>query len=145
MEPSFQGINRLFIQQFESYTQSTKDCYLPNVELKDYDIMINGKNFIDQPIKNIKVTYENITKITIGQGNDYTSDCLLDYSYLKESYKMVSVDPSRQQILDNDPRANQQIDFPANLDRVDNKKIYFILEEAEETILDISQGTVKVL
>ena len=145
MEPSFQGINRLFIQQFESYTQSTKDCYLQNVELKDYDIMINGKNFIDQPIKNIKVTFENITKIAIGQGNDYTSDCLLDYSYLKESYKMVSIDPSRQQILDNDPRANQQIDFPANLDRVDNKRIYFILEEAEETILDISQGTVKVL
>ena len=50
--------------------------YLPNVELKDYNIMINGENFFDQPVKNNKLTYENIRKIAIDQGDDYTSGCL---------------------------------------------------------------------
>ena len=50
--------------------------YLPNVELKDYNIMINGENFFDQPVKNNKLTYENIRKIAIDQGDDYTTGCL---------------------------------------------------------------------
>ena len=64
VEPSFQGINRFFVLAFEDYTQRTSHCnyYLPNVEIKDYNIMINGENFFDQPTKNNKVTYENIKK-----------------------------------------------------------------------------------
>ena len=107
--------------------------------------MINGENFFDQSIKNNKVTYENIRTIATGQGDDYTTGCLLDYSYFMDNYKMISVDLSKQQALDADPRANQQINFTANLDRAGNTRIYFILEEAKETILDSSQGTVKVL
>ena len=66
-------------------------------------------------------------------------------SYLKDSYKMISVDLSKQQALDADPRANQQINFTANLNRAGNTRIYFFLEEAKEAILDFSQGTLKVL
>ena len=106
--------------------------------------MINGENFFDQPIKN-KVTCENIRKIATGQDDDYTTGCLLDYPYFKDSYKMIAVDLSKQQELDVNPRANQQINFTANLDRASNTRIYFILEEAKETQLEISQGTVKVL
>ena len=80
-----------------------------------------------------------------GQGDDYTTGCLLDYPYFKNSYKMIAVDLSKQQALDADRRANQQINFTSNLDREDNTRIYFILEEAKEGILDFSQGTVKVL
>ena len=58
---------------------------------------------------------------------------------------MIAVDLSKQQALDADPRANQQINFTANLDRAGNTRIYFFLEEAKETKLDFSQGTVKVL
>ena len=58
---------------------------------------------------------------------------------------MIAVDLSKQRALDADPRANQQINFTANLDRAGNTRIYFILEEAKETILDVTQGTVKVL
>ena len=81
VEPSFQGVNRLFVLAFENDTQRTsaKGCYLPNVELKDCSIMINEGNFFDQPVKNNKVTYENIRKIATGQGDDYTTACLLDY------------------------------------------------------------------
>ena len=107
--------------------------------------MINGENFFDQLIKNNKVTYENIRKIATGQGDDYTTGCLLDYSYFADAYKMIAVDLSKQQTLDADPRAIQQINFTANLDRAGNTRVFFILEEAKETILDFSQGTVRVL
>ena len=100
--------------------------------------MIIGENFFDQPIKNNKVTYENIRKTATGQGDDYTTGCLLDYSYFKDSYKIIAVDLSKQQALDADPRAIQQINFTANLDRAGNTRIYFILEEAKETILNFA-------
>ena len=84
VEPCFQGLNRLFVLAFENYAQRTSNerYYLPNVEIKDYNVMIDGKNFFDQPVKN-KVTCENIRKIATGQGDDYTTGCLLDYIYLK--------------------------------------------------------------
>ena len=147
VKPSFQGVNRLFVLAFENDDDRTIDdkYYLPTVEIKDYNIMINGENFFDQPIKNNKVTYENIRKIATGQGDDYTTGCLLDYPYFLDNYKMIVVDLSKQQALDADPRAVQQINFTVNLDRAGNTRVYFILEEAKETILDFSQGTVKVL
>ena len=107
--------------------------------------MINGENLFDQPIKNKKVTYENIRKIATGQGDDYTTGCLLDYSYFMDTYKMIAVNLSKQQALDADPKAIQQIDFTANLDRAGSTRFYFILEEAKETILDFSQVVVKGL
>ena len=103
------------------------------------------KTFFGQPKKTNKVTYENIRKIATGQGDDYTTGCLLDYLYFKDSYKMIAVDLSKQQASDADPRATQQINSTANLDRAGNTRIYFILEEAKETILNFSQRTVKVL
>ena len=137
IEPSFQGINRLFVLAFENDDQRTsnKRYYIPNVEIKDYNVMIDGKNFFDQPVKNDKVTYENIRKIATGQGDDYTTGCLLDYIYFKNYYKMIAVDLSKQQALDADPKAIQQINFTANLDRAGNKIIYFILEEAKQRLL----------
>ena len=68
IEPSFQGVNRLFVLAFEEDAQKTsnKRFCIPNVEIKDYNVMIDGKNFFDQPVKNNKVTYENIRKIAIG-------------------------------------------------------------------------------
>ena len=139
-EPSFQGINRLFVLACEGDTQRTSHSgyYLPNVEIKNYNIMINGENLFDQPIKNNKVTCENIGKIATGQGDDYTTGCLLDYPYFMDTYKMIAVDLSKQQALDFDPRAIQQINFTANLDRAGNTRFYFILEETKETILDFS-------
>ena len=88
---------------------------------------------------------ETLEKIATGQGDDYTTGCLLDYPYFKDTYKMIAIDLSKQQTLDPDPRANQQMSFTASLDRAGNMRIYFILEEAKETIRDFSQGTVKVL
>ena len=107
--------------------------------------MIDGKKFFDQPIKNNKITYENIRTIATGQGDDDTTGCLLDYTYFKYYYKMIAINLSKQQALDADHRVIQQINFTANLDRAGTTRIYFILEDAKETVLDFSQGTVKVL
>ena len=147
VEPSFQGINRLFILAFENddHRIINKRYYIPNVEIKDYNVMIDGKNFFDQPVRNDEVTYENIRKIAIDQGYDYTTGCLLDYTYSKKYYKMIAIDLSKQQALDVDPRAIQQINFTANLDRDGNTRFYFILDEVKETVFEFSQGTVKVL
>ena len=69
-----------------------KIYYLANVEIQDYNVLIDGKNFFDQPVKNNKIRYENITKIATGQGDDYTTGCLIDYPYFRDNYKMIAID-----------------------------------------------------
>ena len=103
------------------------------------------KNFSDQSIKNNKITYEDIRKIATGQGDDYTTGCLFDHAYFRNVYKMVAIDLSKQQALDADPEAIQQINFTANLNRAGNTRIFFIPKEAKETVLDFSQGTVNCI
>ena len=107
--------------------------------------MIDGRNVFDQPINSMSKTYENIRNIATGKGDDNTTGYLSDYLYFKENYKMVAVDLSRQNELDVDLRAIQQINFTANIDRAGNTTIFFIIEEAKETIFEFSQGTLKVL
>ena len=107
--------------------------------------MIDGKNFFDQPINNMVKTYENIRKTTIDQGDDYATGFLLDYTYSKKYYKMIAVDLSKSQALDADPKATQQINFTANLDRNGNSRFSFILEEAKETVFLIFTRNCKSL
>ena len=85
-------------------------------------------------VKDNKVTYENIRKIATGQGDDYTTGCLLNYPYFKDSYKIVAVDLSKQQALDAYPRAIQQINFTANLDRAGNTKSISFLKKQKKLI-----------
>ena len=127
VEPSFLGVNRVFVLAFEDDAQRTsnKRCYLPNAEIKDYNVMIDGKNFFHQPVKNNKITYGNVRKIATGQGDDYITSCLLDYPYFKENYQIIVIDLSKQQALDADPKAIQQIKFTANLDRAEKYKNLF--------------------
>ena len=67
------------------------------------------------------------------------------YSYFKENYKLIAIYLSKQQALDVDPRAIQKINFTASLDRDGNTTMFFIIEQAKETVFDFLQGTVKVL
>ena len=147
INPSFQGLNRFFVLPFENEngrtSHSTYD--LPTVEIKDYNVMIDGRNFFDQPIGSMNKTYENTRKIGTGKGDDYTTGCLLDYPNFKENYKMIAIDLSRQNELHDNPRAIQQINFTGNLDRAGNRTIFSIIEEAKETVFEFSQGTVKIL
>ena len=83
--------------------------------MKDYNVMIDGQNFFDQPVKNDTRTYENSRNITTGQEDDYTTGGLLDYLCFKKYHKMIAIDLSKQQALDADPKAIQQINFTGNL------------------------------
>ena len=146
IDPRFQGVNRLFISLFKD--DDGRECqdqyYLATVEIKDYNVMIDGINFFDQPIKSDLKTYDNIRKIATGQGNDYTTGCLLDSSYFKKYYKLIAIDLRKQQKLDANAKAIQQINFTGNLDRAEPSAMFFIIEEAKETVLDFSKRIVKI-
>ena len=107
----------------------TQEYYLPKVETKDYNFMIDGKNVFDQSVNNDIRTYDNIRKFSTIQADDYATGCLLDYNYFKENYKMIAIDLSKQQELDSDPKAIQQIRFTGNLDRAKGSTMFFITEE----------------
>ena len=85
-------------------------------------------------------------KIKIGQGDDYTSCCLLDYPYFKENYELA-IDLSKQQTLHADLKAIQDINFKGHLaqDPIENTTLFFIIEETKETILEFPQETMKAL
>ena len=119
--------------------------FIPTEKIKDYNVTIDGRNFLDQPFKYDIKSYENIRKIVTGQGDDYTTGCLLDYNYFKNHYEMIAIDLSKQQELDADLKAIQQINFTGNLSGNNNRLIFFIIEETNETNLDFSQRTVKAL
>ena len=144
VESSFQGVNKIFVFAFENDAQRTsnKKYYLPNVEIKGQNVMIDGKNIFDQTVQNNKMTYENIAS---GQGDDYTNGFLLDYAYFRDIYKMIAIDLSTHQALDADLKPILQINFKASLDRTGNTRIFFFLEEPKETVLEVLQGIVKVL
>ena len=98
IDPSFQGVNRLFILTFKNETDRevhTKH-YLPNAEIKGYHVTIDGRKFFDQPIKNDLKTYDDLRKTTTGQGDYYTTGCLLDYNYFKEHYNLIAIVLSKQ-------------------------------------------------
>ena len=102
------------------------------------------KNFFNQPIKSNMKTCENIRKITTGQGDDCTTGCLLDYNYFKTN-KIIAIDLSKQEALHAHPKALQEINVTGNLNGVNNRIIFLIIEELKETVSDLSQRIVKVL
>ena len=104
--------------------------------------MIDGQNLFKQPVKFNLITYNIIQKNAAGQGYDYTTGCLLEYSYFKNYYKMIAIDWSKQQALDDGPKAIQQTNLTGNLER--QATIFFINEEAKLTVSYFSQGTLKV-
>ena len=117
LDPSFQGVNRLFLMAYSraDNNQATRNgqqkYYLPRIDLKKYNVIIDGRNFYDNPIESDIEKYRELKKVMIGKGEDYTTGSLLDYDYFKKNYKLVAVDLSKQKELDADPRAIQQIEF----------------------------------
>ena len=127
IDPSFQGVNRFFVLSLENRTDRKLHTgyYIPKVEIKDHNFITDERNFFDRPIKSDLKTYNNIRKIATGQGDDYTTGCLLHYLYFKEHFELIAIDLSKQQKLDADPKAMQQINFTGNLEK--NATIFFII------------------
>ena len=119
LNASFQGVKRLFVFAYfiaagndadqEAGIKDNKKYFLPRGEIKNYNVLIDGRNFYDQPINDIIKQYDEVRKVSTGYGDDYTTGCLLDYAYFKDNYRLIAVDLSKQKALDADPRAIQQI------------------------------------
>ena len=116
--------------------------YLPRIDLNKYNVIIDGRNFYDNPIESDIEKYRELKKVMIGKGEGYTTGSLLDFDYFKKHYKLVAVDLSKQKELDAYQRAIQQIELKYMLGT--NSTIYWLLDKSEETILEFYKGTVKV-
>ena len=123
LDSSCQGVKRLFVLAY-NYTEndnnkvsidSFKKYFLARVKIENYNIEIDGRNFYDQPINDSIKQYDKIRKISTGEGDDYTTGCLLDFSYFEKNYRLIAVDLSKQKALDADSRAIQQIIFTGKI------------------------------
>ena len=122
--------------------------FLPRVEVKNYNLEIYGRNFYDEPINNLIKQYDEVRETSTGQGDDYTTGCLLGFAYFENNYRLLAADLSKQKALDADSRAIQQIIFTGKIKATEANTrviIYYILEKSKETILEFSKGTTKVL
>ena len=147
LDPSFQGVNRLFVLAYNRANgQPTRNgqqkYYLPRTDLEKYNVIIDGRNVYDNPIESDIEKYRELKKVMIGKGEDYTTGSLLDFNYFDKHCKLVAIDLSKQKELHADPRAIQQTEFKYMLGT--NSNIYWVLEKSKETILEFYKGTVKV-
>ena len=149
LDASFQGVNRLFVLAFDNTNNGPnkvernnhKKYFLPRVDITNYNILIDGRNFYDQPINDQIKNYGEIRKIATGKRDDYTTVCLLDYQYFKDHYQLITVDLSKQKELDTDPGAIQQIEFYGMLD-INSQSVYS-LEKSKETVVEFYKGAAK--
>ena len=132
IDPTFTNVKRLFALRFEGNIigdnrRPFSDYHVPNVEIKDFNVLIDGKSFFDLPVKNEEEAYEKI--IDMSNNNDYTTDNLLNFAYFKESYRLIAIDLSKQTKL----KGPQQISFIGNLLNRHGVTMFFIIEKSKET------------
>ena len=114
-------------------TNSHRRYFLPRIKINNYNIEIDGRNFYDQPINDLIKQYDEVRKISTGQGDDYTTGCLLDFAYFKKNYRLITADLSKQKVLDADPRVIEQVIFTGKA--IQNIVVYYILEQSKETMI----------
>ena len=115
LDTSFQGVSRLLVAAYETgnirrnsdHEHSKRRHYLPSAEIKDYNVLIDGRNFYDQNVNSSIVRYNELLKMTTGRSEDYSTGCLLDYDYYLKDFNIVGIDLSHQAVLDSDPKTNQ--------------------------------------
>ena len=142
IDPTFTNANRLFVLSFENedHRTSFSKYYVPKVEIKDFNVLIDAESFFEIPLKNKEEAYEQI--IEMSNNNDYTTGNLLDYEYFKDHYKLIAIDLSKQTELEN-PDLKQQINFIGRLEK--NATMFFIIEKKELTTFEFSQNSVVVV
>ena len=145
IDPTFSNVNRLFVLSLENEDDRTSyyKYYMPSVEIKYYNVLIDSNALFELPIKNIEPTFEKIIQIT-DQIGYYTRDNLLDYEYFKEHYKLIAIDLSKQIELE-DKDIKHQINFIGNLERDNGAVIFFIIEKIEETIIEFLQNYASIV
>ena len=143
IDPTFTNVNRMFVLAYQNADdrQSFSQFYLTKVLVKDFNVIINKLAFFDLPIKTEEEAYEKI--IDICRNNEYTTDNLLDYDYFKKHYKLIAIDLSKQQVLQENEDLIQQINFIGRLEEPAN--VFIIIKKKENTILKFSQNLANVI
>ena len=143
IDPTFTNVNRLFVLAYRiaDDRQSFFQFYLPRVMVKDFNVIIDKLAFFDLPIKTEEEVYEKI--IDISRNNEYTTGNLLDYDYFKKHYKLIAIDLSKQQVLQENEDLIQQINFIGKLEEEAN--VFIIIEKKENTILEFSQNLANII
>ena len=143
IDPTFTNVNRLFVLAYQNADdrQSYNEFYLPKVMVKDYNVIIDKLAFFDLPIKTEEEEYEKI--IDISRNNEYATGNLLDYDYFKKCYKLIAIDLSKQQVLQENENLIQQINFIGRLTEAAN--VFIIIEKKEKTILGFSENLANVI
>ena len=144
IDPTFTNVNRLFVLAYGQVNNDRKSFsrfYLRNVMIKDYNVIIDKLALFELPIKTEEEAYEKI--IDISRNNEYTTGNLLDYDYFKKHYKLIAIDLSEQQVLQENEDLIQQINFIGRLENAAN--IFIIIEKKENTILEFSQNFANVI
>ena len=128
-DPTFAEVSRMFVLSFENENDRTSfsKYYVPNVHIKDFNALIDGKSFFDMPIKNDEGIYKQIIKAR--RINDYTTGNLLDYEYFSKHYKLFAIDLNKQIELENPDL--KQISFIGRLERNDGATMFFIIEKSD--------------
>ena len=155
LDASFQGVNKLLAAAYKTddivrntYNQNSRTrYYLRRVEIKDYNVLKDGRNFYDQNVNSSIVRYNELLKMTTGTSEDYSIGCLLDYDYYLKDFNIVGIDFSHQAILDSDRKVNQQIEFVYKLPRgnaANNFDLLTVSEKEKQTVLKFIEGSVKV-
>ena len=134
IDPTFTSVNRLFFCHLQETMQVIRDSfshyYIPNVEIKDFNVLIDGKSFFDLLVKNEEEAYEKIVEMS--NNNDYTTGNLLDFAYSKENYKLIAIDLRKQTKL----KGPQQINFIGRLkDQNHGAPMFFIIENQKKQLL----------
>ena len=118
LDASYQGVKRLFVLAYNNTAgniqisiDSFKKYFLLRVKIEDYNTEIDGRNFYDQPINDSINQYDEVRKVSTGQGDDYTTGSLLDFAYFEKKYRLMAADLIKQKALDADSRAIQQMNF----------------------------------
>ena len=124
IDPTFTKVIRLFVLSFENENDRTSfsQRYVTNVQIKDFNVLIDGKSFFDMPKKNNEEAYKQI--IEMGRNNDHTTGNLLDYEYFSKHYKLIAIDLSKQFELENSD-LKQQINFVGSLDRNEGATLFY--------------------
>ena len=143
IDPTFTNVNRLFVLAYQIAIdwQSVSTFYLPRVMIQDYNVIIDKLAFFSLPIKTEEEAYEKI--IDVSENDEYTTVNLLDYDYFKKYYKLIAIDLSKPQVLQENEGLIQQINFVRRLEEVAN--VFIIIEKNEHTILEFSQNFANVL
>ena len=122
---------------------SRRNYFLPRGNITYYNVLIDGRNFYDQPINDLVKQYDKIRKAATGQGDNYITGCLLDYQYFKDHFNIIAADLSKQKESDGDSRANQQIEFYGMLKT--SSQVCTVLEKSKEAMLEFFKETAEVL